>query len=175
MISGATLSGCGRYRLRLWRNELQGEADPCSEGVVFIMLNPSTADAKKDDPTIRRCINFAKAWGLTRIDVVNLFAFRATKPDSLLQAHQEGVDVIGPENDFHMTAACHGAKVVIAGWGKRPPARKWDFVRERAEKVRRALEGRQIELSYLEMTADGTPRRPLFLKGDLCPQRWETA
>ena len=71
----AVISACGRYRYLLTRR-----VGPGTRAVTFIMLNPSTADATRDDPTIRRCIGFARSWGIGGVDVVNLFAFRATEP-----------------------------------------------------------------------------------------------
>jgi hypothetical protein len=85
----AVFSADGRYRYRLTR-DLGGKTT-----VTFIMLNPSTADANLDDPTIRRCKGFAKDWGYGRLIIVNLFAFRATDPRDMWKAHELGVNVIG--------------------------------------------------------------------------------
>ncbi|TMF61888.1 MAG: DUF1643 domain-containing protein, partial [Chloroflexi bacterium] len=70
-VRGATFSADRRYRYRLWRRW-----DGARPVVAFVMLNPSTADARRDDPTIRRCIGFAKSWGFGGVEVVNLFAYR---------------------------------------------------------------------------------------------------
>jgi len=88
--NGAELSPCGQYRYVLWRDTGTGEGS-----VVFIMLNPSTADATTDDPTIRRCLGFARHWGYRTLVVVNLFALRATNPRMLLTHTQR----IGRLND----------------------------------------------------------------------------
>lgn len=129
---GASISACGRYRYLLWRewrgfsthenwrwfgakdgagHEL-GEPKSC----VFIMLNPSTADGETDDPTIRRCVAFAKAWKYDRLEVVNLFAHRATNPRELL-ALGHGDDPVGHENQDHVEEAALRAGVIICAWG----------------------------------------------------------
>src|SRR5262245_19133112 len=89
----ALISPCGLYRYwltRTWDNSLRR--------VCWVMLNPSTADAEQDDPTIRRCVGFARSWGAGGIIVVNLFAFRASDPKALLRA----ADPVGPDNDGHI-------------------------------------------------------------------------
>ena len=106
----AVISDCERYRYRLTRRWDDGPT------CTFIMLNPSTADARKDDPTIRRCIGFARREGCAALLVINCFAFRATKPADLFAAE----DPIGPENDRHIMAASLDADgQVIAAWGDR--------------------------------------------------------
>lgn len=90
MRSGANFSRCRRFRYALWR-----EWDATLPAVMLIGLNPSTADANHNDPTIRRCIGFARDWGFGGVRVLNLFAFRATYPDDLKAA----ADPVGPRND----------------------------------------------------------------------------
>lgn len=107
---GALISECGLYRYRLWRRWGIGPH------ATWIMLNPSTADADLDDPTIRRCIGFARAWGFSAIEVVNLFALRATNPRELGRS----ADPIGPDNDRHLSEAGRAAELRIAAWGHRP-------------------------------------------------------
>src|SRR3954453_788312 len=106
----AVISACGRYRYLLTR-----QVGPGTRTAVFIMLNPSTADATDDDPTIRRCIGFARQWGCGRLAVLNLFALRATDPAWMKQADNP----VGPENRdwFDRTfPASHDGPVVCA-WG----------------------------------------------------------
>ena len=93
IVKAAVISHCKRYRYRLARHWGAGSALP------FVMLNPSTADADNDDPTIRRCIAFAKREGAGGIVVANLFAFRATSPADMLAAPNP----FGPENEGHLT------------------------------------------------------------------------
>ena len=106
--SGADFSDCGRYRYKLWR--LWDDTRP---EVMFIMLNPSTADATADDPTIRRCIGFARAWGYGGVRVGNLFAWRTPYPQALRSA----LDPIGRHNDSALCELAEGAALVVAAWG----------------------------------------------------------
>jgi len=99
------------YRYALGRR--WGEGAP----LMFITLNPDTADAYEDDATIRRCIHFAKRGGYGAICVMNLFAYCTTQPDDLLQEARSGEDVIGPYNDDHIRSAKLPAGRVIAAWG----------------------------------------------------------
>ena len=108
----AEFSPCQRYRYRLSRQWARGAR------VTFIMLNPSTADAEKDDPTIRRCIGFAQREGFGRLDVVNLFAGRATRPEDLFAMP----DPIGPENISVLIKQFRSRGAVIAAWGAHPKA-----------------------------------------------------
>lgn len=148
MLTGATLSDCGRYRYQLWR--AWGDGPSC----VFVMLNPSTADAEKDDPTIRRCIGFAKREGCGSLNVVNLFAFRATKPKDMMAA----ADPIGPENDEVIAAALRDPGAVkIAAWGT-----KGAFM-GRGAQVRAKWRG---SLKCLGQTKDGHPLHPLYVPAD---------
>ena len=101
----AVISTCGKYRYSLTR-EIGGNDRVCN----FIMLNPSTADAETDDPTIRRCIGYAKAWGFGRLIVTNLFAFRATDPKDMLSA----ADPVGPDNARHVAEAAERAYNIYA-------------------------------------------------------------
>lgn len=155
MKSDATISPCGKYRYRLSR--VWGEGP---ERRVFVMLNPSTADAEHDDPTIRRCIAFAQAWGDSGLEVVNLFALRATDPRELKKAG--AIHAIGPENDAHLLAATAmaGDRWVIAAWGT------GGTLYGRDKQVRRLLAGR---LAYLRLTKDGHPAHPLRLPKHLEP------
>ena len=104
VIGGATFSRDRRYRYRLWRRWDRSRAV-----VAFVMLNPSTADAMHDDPTIRRCVGFARAWGFGGVDVVNLFALRATDTRALRKA----ADPIGPANDRHLRRAVRSAGLIV--------------------------------------------------------------
>ena len=99
-----------RYSLtRIW--------EPRLPYVVWIMLNPSTADAHSDDATIRKCMGFTNGWGYGGIIVANLFAWRSRSPKALLTP---GVDPVGPENDLYVRVAARGAALVVCGWGATP-------------------------------------------------------
>lgn len=146
--SGAILSPCGLYRYRLWR------AVGLAPGrVLFVCLNPSTADALIDDPSVRRMAGFAKAWGYGRLDVVNMFAFRATNPKDLGRA----LDAVGPENDSHIRQAVAEANLVVAAWGGSIPTK----FAARRNSMRRLFEGKTV--MCLSKTEGGDPRHPLYL------------
>src|SRR5688500_11357729 len=104
---GAVFDRSGRYRYRLWRRWGDGGA------VAFVMLNPSTADAERDDPTIRRCGGFARAWGFGSMVVVNLFALRSSDPQRLRRAR----DPVGRENDRHIIDVTGTSDAVVLAWG----------------------------------------------------------
>jgi len=157
---GAEFSPCRRYRYRLWRTW----GDP-RELLLLVMLNPSTADASADDPTIRRCIAFAKRWKHGALEVVNLFAWRSTDPDELLDVP----DPVGPGNDEVVLAAARGARRVIAAWGAHRAAQ------ERAPTVLRLLAGAGVVAYHLGLNEDGSPKHPLArgrhrIPDDIVPQ-----
>ena len=158
MLRDATISPCGRYRYDLSRVWVDPGDDKADTYAVFIMLNPSTADDRHDDNTIRRCVEFAKFWGMGGLMVVNLFAYRATDPKRLEIVY----DPIGPQNDTYITEACHTAQVVVAAWGAHPLA------------VNRAVTVRSLvpDLHYLRLTKGGQPCHPLYLPKRLTPIPW---
>jgi hypothetical protein len=151
---GATISDDGLYRYQLWRRI---SSDP--RRVLWIMLNPSTADADVDDPTIRRLIGYAKAWGFGRLDVVNLYAGRATKPADLWKM----LDPVGPGNSLAVGAAAGAADLIVGGWGANAPVEQVEWL------LRRVM---AADLHALATTKAGQPRHPLYLKGDLTPTPW---
>lgn len=142
---GATFDETGAYRYHLWR-----AWDDALPRVCFVMLNPSVADADRDDPTIRRCMGFAKTWGFGALDVVNLYAFRATRPADLFRA----ADPFGPDNDQWILEMASRAALVIAAWGNHGA---W----------RSATVLPSLGAAYcLGMTAAGQPRHPLYVRRD---------
>ena len=147
MIAGVTLSACWTFRYRLWRQWAGGSR------LVFVMLNPSTADATVDDPTIRKCIGFAKRLGYDGIEVVNLFAYRATDPADLKRAGWP----VGPENDNHIRAACSRAPLVICAWGANAVGHP------RVVDVLNLLHDTGRDVCALKINRDGTPAHPLML------------
>lgn len=147
---GAVISEDGRYRYRLWR-VVGPEARRC----LFIMLNPSTADALLDDPTIRRCIGFARREGCGRLDVVNLYAFRSTAPSSLRSVD----DPIGPDNDQHIRAALAEAELVVCAWGAHG-----QVVHGRRAAVVELIRKAGREPLCLGVTGDHSPSHPLYLR-----------
>jgi hypothetical protein len=151
--SDAVLSTDGVYRYLLTRQWAVGRR------VLWVMLNPSTADARVNDPTITRCIDFSKQWGFARLDVVNLFAFRATDPKELAFAK----DPVGSTNDWYIEEASAKADLTVVAWGAHAMAE------DRAVAVLELLK----DPHHLGTTKSGAPRHPLYLRKDTAPQRME--
>jgi hypothetical protein len=151
----AVLSNDRTYRYRLTRAWGEGQR------ATFIMLNPSIADEKMNDRTLGRCIGFAKRWGLGGLNVVNLYALRATNPADLWRA----ADPVGPENDRYLRDAGATGEPLIAAWGAYA---KQDRVRDVL-----AFPGFN-KLTCLATTKRGYPRHPLYLDGALTPISWPT-
>ena len=153
----ATFWTCGRYRYTLTR--IWGEPD--GDRAVFILLNPSTADAERDDPTIRRCIAYARAWGFAGLEILNLFAWRSTDPRTLRMVP----DPIGPMNLANVYDVTRSTPTIICGWGQDPAVTTWG----QAERVINDLRALGRTLSALKINADGSPAHPLYLSGELKP------
>ena len=147
----AVMSACGRYRYALRRRWRKGRGE-----LLVVGLNPSRADARFDDPTLRRCIGFAQRWGFQGLRLANLFAWRARDPAQLLRVH----DPIGPDNDHWLQQLADGADLVLAAWGT-----KGDWL-NRAESVR-------VQLGpwhCLGLSRQGAPLHPLYLPRERQPQ-----
>ncbi len=153
--SGADFDETGAWRYRLWRRWR-----PEGRVVAFVGLNPSTADGRQDDPTIRRCIGFAKRWQFSALEVVNLFAWRATRPTDLKLA----TDPIGPENDDVLARVVSRSDLVVACWGVNGA---WNG-RDRA-----VLAWLSRPLHCLGRTRGGQPRHPLYLPGNREPELYD--
>lgn len=149
MYKDAYIHGDYRYWLsRYW--------DDNKNVVGWIMLNPSTADHREDDPTIWRCINFSKSWGYGGILVVNLFAYRSSSPKNLLNCK----DPIGNENDYYIKTSTKHCKIVIAAWGC-----SGDYKGRDKEVIKMFP-----DLMCLSKTKNGHPGHPLYLRKDLKPK-----
>lgn len=158
MKTGAIFDPTHTYRYSLWR-----EWNANAPKVGFIMLNPSSADAEKNDPTIRRCIGFAQAWGYGYLEVVNLFAYRATHLKDLLQA----TDPIGNQNDRYLSAAMQTAELLVVAWGN------WGRFNRRDQAVLQLIsEHRQVYC--LSINQSGQPRHPLYVRSDTLPLPFQT-
>lgn len=149
-----------RYTLRRQWDPIPGVSAFSPASVLWIMLNPSTADERVLDPTLRRCQQFSIDWGFQGFEVVNLFAWRATDPKVLPMIH----DPIGQDNDRMIRDAAERNGLVIAGWGK--PGR----MMKRDAAVLDLLQG--VSISTLGLNGDGTPKHPLYLRKSLKPTRW---
>mgnify|MGYP000942962828 CR=1 FL=1 len=151
MKMDAKLSDCNTYRYYLTR-----QWDETLPYVNFIGLNPSTADATIDDPTIRKCMKYARNWGYGGIIMTNLFAFRSPYPEELFK--YQG-DKIGSKNNDYLKKGSMEAKISIAAWGDNGTHD------ERGAAVMRLIDN----LYCLKKSKVGQPRHPLYLKGDLMP------
>ena len=152
MNKTARLSGCGHYRYELGRRW-----DSDMDTLAVVMLNPSTADAEEDDPTIRRCISFAKRDGFGGIEVVNLFGYRATDPDDLMRTAEPS----GEDNDDAIREVVRG-RVTLCAWGASVPTNHADHV-VLVEEIIRCYARKVV---CLGTTKSGAPRHPLYVKGD---------
>jgi len=162
VMNAARFSPCERYRYTLTREGLGG-----SGTVVFIGLNPSTATADVNDPTVTRCTNFARAWGAARYVMLNLFAWRDTDPRGLLKV----ADPIGPENDAALLAETVDAKHVVAAWGSHAFLRE-RLLSKRVDAVVALLGNLGLHLECLGTAKDGQPRHPLYLPKDSTLRPW---
>lgn len=154
MKNTAKLSRCRNYRFALWRTW-----DDSKPRVMFIGLNPSTADEKTDDPTLVRCMNYARGWGFGGVCMANLFAFRATAP-----AQMKAVDnPVGRGNDRWLQKLAQEAGLVVAAWGNH------GAYLGRSDRVRGLLPG----LHCLKLNSTGEPAHPLYQRADVQPVPWK--
>jgi hypothetical protein len=144
----ATISDCGKFRYRLGRRWAEGGLT-----LAYVMLNPSTADAEQDDATIRRCIGFAKAHDFNALEVVNLYAYRATDPVDLRKAGYP----VGPENDCHIIQALAECHAVCVAWGANVAGL------ERPQIVLPMIRQVMTTVFCLGITRSGYPAHPLML------------
>jgi hypothetical protein len=142
-------SPCRRYRYTLERIWSPGD------WVNFLMLNPSTADDKQNDPTVTRCINFAKRWGFGGLIVTNIFAFRATDPKRLYGL----ANPVGVDNDLHILGAADVCKFTVCAWGAHGTLLRRD------EKVLELLKSKRPYC--LGRTDKGHPRHPLYIPANV--------
>lgn len=149
MEKGAIISECGKYRYQLWRIW-----DVSKPMCMFVMHNPSTADANDDDPTIRRCIGFAKSWGYGGIYVGNLTPYRATNPKSLIDLSL--YDLFPKENYKHLVDMFYRSYLHVLAYGN--PVVPWP---------KNQIPFKHKNWHCLKITKKGNPFHPLYLKKDL--------
>ena len=152
MKNTATFSECRKYRYALWRTW-----DTSKPYLMFVGLNPSTADEKTDDPTVTRCINYAKSWGYGGVCMVNLFAFRATEPNVMKAASEP----VGKDNDDWLKKLANEAGLVVAAWGND------GSYMDRSKKIRELLPN----LHCLKINKSGEPAHPLYQKATQLPKK----
>lgn len=162
-MASAVLSDDRRYRYslhRIWNAE--------KELVMFVGLNPSTADERVDDMTTRRCMRFARDWGYGGLVLTNLYAWRATHPDELRTVEEP---IGGTLNDSTIDREARRAAFVVAAWGASlPPGGQ-----QRADDVRARLEFDGLDLRVLALAASGAPRHPLYMRASCIPIPWSDA
>ena len=155
--SGATFSACLRWRYLLWRRW-----DAARPVANFLMLNPSTADEARLDPTCARARDYAERWGYGALVVTNVFAWRATDPAAMKAAR----DPVGPANDRAIVRAARKAALVVCAWGNHGAHRG------RSREVLALLRATGVTLHALRINGSGEPAHPLYLKGSLQPRPW---
>ena len=151
--SGAEFSDCRKWRYLLWRRW-----DPKGPVANFLMLNPSTADELKLDPTCARARTYAEAWGYGALIVTNVFGWRSTDPQALKRIK----DPVGAGNDAAILRAAKEADLVVCAWGNHGLGR--------SQHIRKLLSG--IPLHALKVTGSGEPGHPLYLKKSLTAAPW---
>jgi len=156
--SGAEFSPCRRWRYLLWRR--WDESGPIAN---FLMLNPSTADETRLDPTCARARGYAERWGYGALIVTNVFGWRATDPDDMKAAK----DPVGPGNDAAIVRAAKESAIVVCAWGNHGA-----FL-DRSSRIRSLL--KDTKLHALRINANGEPAHPLYLPGRLTPSAWAAA
>jgi len=156
--SGARFSPCRRWRYLLWRR--WDEAKPAAN---FLMLNPSTADELRLDPTCSRARDYAERWGYGALIVTNVFGWRATDPGKLKAAK----DPVGRGNNAAIVRAAKDAAIVVCAWGNH------GGFRDRSSNVLKLLQEINAPLHALRVNAGGEPAHPLYLPGTLKAISWE--
>lgn len=132
--------------------------------ILWVMLNPSTADALQDDPTLRRCVGFSKRWSFDSLEIVNLFAFQSPKPTALRRAE----DPIGTDNDCAIMEAAERASLIMVAWGNSIPREYPD----RAFGVLTMLRASGRTIRALGKTNAGHPLHPLYIPANRPPVLW---
>ena len=166
VAADAVISPCGRYRYLLSRSWA-----PSRGSVGFVMCNPSTADAHRDDPTVRRCIGFARGWGFGALRIANAFALRTADPTVLLDVVAVGGDPVGPDNPRHLRGLGEEHTVVLA-WGTNAAA---VLGAGYLDEVLGELTVVGAQLVCLAVNQDGSPRHPLYVPEQTRPIPWRTS
>ena len=157
---GAHFSPCRRWRYRLWIEWNQDRPV-----MLWLLLNPSTADEIANDPTVERCQRRAHASGFGSVGIANIFAWRSTDPAGLLATE----DPVGPENDAAIIDMATRADLIVCGWGKHGSLLGRGPAVEEMLRSRRAI---RHKLHALKLNADGSPRHPLYVGYEAKPVAW---
>ena len=153
--SGALFSSCRRWRYLLWR-----QWDPAKPVANFLMLNPSTADEFKLDPSCTRARRYAEAWGYGSLIVTNVFGWRSTDPNGMKAVK----DPVGPGNDAAIVRAAKESEITVCAWGNHGA-----FL-ERSSRIKDLLKNQKLHT--LRVNANGEPAHPLYLPANLRPCPW---
>lgn len=167
VYEGCVFSPDRKYRYLLWRRwslDPYGAAQaPSKLFIQFIALNPSTADETKDDPTVRRCIGFAKLWGFSAMCMTNIFAWRDTDPRLMKKA----TEPVGIENTDWLCRVAQEATMVVCCWGNHGQHL------QRSERLLERFKKLNIgKLHHLGMTGVMQPKHPLYLSNAVTPVPW---
>lgn len=155
--SVAVFSDCERYRFALTR-----VWEPTAKRALFIMLNPSTADEMKNDPTVERCERRARAYGYGAFRVCNIFAWRATDPRDMRAAQ----DPVGSDNDATIKESCNWADMIVCAWGTHGAHLN------RGPQVKEMLDLADVQTYHLGLSKAGHPKHPLYISYDTTPIAW---
>lgn len=172
----ALISECGNYRYLLKRTFKPGLFKKARKICCFIMHNPSNADGEVDDPTTRRCMQYAKDWGCSELYIINRFAWRSTVAGNL---HGLGNDAVGLDNDTVMRAVLREVKasdgLTVAAWGSFVTSHEQHakLLKERTAFVIDMCKEMEVPLHYLTLSESGHPAHPLYQRADLRPTPWQ--
>jgi len=155
----AIVSPDGKYRYSLTRKWGEGRC------LLFIMLNPSTADSTIDDPTIKKCEKYAKREKFKSMCVVNLYAYRSTDPSIVMRMGL--VDAEGPDNESHIISSILLSDAIICAWGKHGG--------KGTHKAIKVLSTTDKEIFCLDINKDGSPKHPLYCKDDIKFKKYLTS
>lgn len=162
----ARFSQCKQYRYELWRRWKPGPF------VMFLLLNPSTADDKKLDPTLRRCLGYAQDWGYSAMCITNLFPYRATDPRDMKRHYADPNDLTGDRgraeavNRITIANVAMKAAIVVGGWGTHGSFLLEDMV------IVDLLSRYGVAIHCLAKCANGAPVHPLYQKRGISPTLW---
>jgi hypothetical protein len=167
--SNHNIATCAAYEVRqqalpFWDD--QPRPTLLARRLLWILLNPSTAGALATDPTLRKCMAYARLWGYGLVELVNVYAYRATDPSELVQARRGHRDVRGPVNQEVVLAAAGDADLIVGGWGTKAHDDDVAWV----EHLVQARVGKDIHA--IALTKDGWPRHPLYVPNARVPSSW---
>lgn len=168
--SKAQFSPCRKYRYtleRVFQPSLALDHAGNKGMMLFLMLNPSTADEQHNDPTVAKCERLALQLGYSSMAVANLFAYRATDPADMLRAARYGENIVGTDNDAAIEDLARRAAMIVCAWGND------GAIAARSRGVVAMLAAHRAKLHYLELNNSGEPKHPLYVAARHLPKPWE--